>query len=52
MKHFITAVSQQIKNQLQNFFNLIKSNWKIILFKHISQALLSTSLEYLISLIF
>ena len=52
MFNFLSAVKQQIKNQLKNFFSLIKLNWKTILFKQIPQAILSIILEHLISLIF
>ena len=51
MLNFISAVRQQIKNHLKNFFNLIKLNWKIIL-STISQTILPIILEYLIRLIF
>ncbi len=50
MFNFIQAVSQQIKNHLRNFFNLIKLNWKIIL-STISQAIISVIIEYLIKII-
>jgi len=52
MQNFISAVVQQVTNCLQNFFNLIKSNWKTVVLIKILKALITIVFESLIERLF